>query len=226
MTSILNGTTWVPAGLVLILWLMVCIALAAQAFHWRKYTTDNTCLECGYNLASNRSGRCPECGTQFDENSSYATHVSSKAYPELLLFETAEQRRQAWNQTVSRCFRLPWFIAACFVGPVIYAILFLDRAHAVVPYIEQWRWPAVLGLLYLLALERWVRDRKYHRLLRQKLNELGIPVCMKCGTDLREATGDTCPKCRSRIEAAGNLRRTPDRQAPTLQPKSSASGPP
>lgn len=30
---------------------------------WRRW--HGLCLECGYNLKFNRSGRCPECGTRF-----------------------------------------------------------------------------------------------------------------------------------------------------------------
>ncbi len=30
---------------------------------WRRW--HGACLECGYNLRGNRSGRCPECGTRF-----------------------------------------------------------------------------------------------------------------------------------------------------------------
>ncbi len=41
----------------------VPFARAPIRVRWRKW--HGLCLECGYNLRGNRSGRCSECGTRF-----------------------------------------------------------------------------------------------------------------------------------------------------------------
>ncbi len=37
---------------------------------WRR-KRNGLCLECGYNLEGNRSGRCPECGVKFRKTSTH-----------------------------------------------------------------------------------------------------------------------------------------------------------
>ncbi len=53
---------WLSTG-VLSLMGVVPIFLGPGKQWWRQW--HGLCLECGYNLKFNRSGRCPECGTRF-----------------------------------------------------------------------------------------------------------------------------------------------------------------
>ena len=63
-----------PGNVVIPLWLPTAVALGAVAVLWwpdlraRWYgwrLGPNHCLECGYDLTGNVSGRCPECGRVF-----------------------------------------------------------------------------------------------------------------------------------------------------------------
>jgi hypothetical protein len=53
---------------------------------------------------------------------------------------------------------------------------------------------AVLVLLLLYGYDMLWRRRAL-RLMRKRLNELGRPVCLHCGYDLRGQTHPRCPEC-------------------------------
>jgi hypothetical protein len=53
---------WLPTGMLTIGCTAPVLRRPAQRW-WRK--RKGWCLECGYDLTGNRSGRCSECGTRF-----------------------------------------------------------------------------------------------------------------------------------------------------------------
>lgn len=53
---------WLSTGLLLLL-VMFPVVRGPCRLWWRQW--HGLCLECGYDLRYNRSGRCPECGTRF-----------------------------------------------------------------------------------------------------------------------------------------------------------------
>lgn len=59
---------------------------------------------------------------------------------------------------------------------------------------------ASCGVVVSLAAWRLFRNRtRYH--LRKKLVQLGVPICIPCGYDLRAST-ERCPECGTTFEAA------------------------
>lgn len=71
LSSVRKGSSRVT-WLVFPLWLSTFLLLTVSAIPvvrgpgrrwWRQW--HGLCVECGYNLLANRSGRCPECGTRF-----------------------------------------------------------------------------------------------------------------------------------------------------------------
>ncbi len=57
---------------------------------------------------------------------------------------------------------------------------------------------ACCGVVVSLAAWRVFRDR-IRRHLREKLIQLGVPICLPCGYDLRAST-DRCPECGATFE--------------------------
>ena len=54
------------------------------------------------------------------------------------------------------------------------------------------------GAVVSLAAWRLFRDRTRHH-LRERLVQLGVPICIPCGYDLRGST-DRCPECGTTFE--------------------------
>jgi len=161
---------------------------------WNKEPPRGLCHECRYDLRGTVSNRCPECGIQIAADGSTRPPISPRWMPELLLFDTAEQRDAGWKS----CQRVlgrrpaywlawsPWFcaIAICFAQG--YLIKRLGTAG----------W-GLLGAGCLIAIgSQWLTHRMTRRALRQIILESGIPVCLHCGQDLREAKEDACPNCK------------------------------
>ena len=78
LTSKRNGlyrVTWIvfPLWLTTItLGLVGTVPLVSGPIRQWRRKRNGWCLECGYNLTGNRTGRCPECGTRFYRRPSYA----------------------------------------------------------------------------------------------------------------------------------------------------------
>jgi len=54
---------------------------------------------------------------------------------------------------------------------------------------------ALIPALFLFPI-MWVRDRRWMRVyVRQYLKDHGIPICQKCGYDLRGQGSPRCPEC-------------------------------
>ena len=52
------------------------------------------------------------------------------------------------------------------------------------------------GVLFL----QWVWRHRFRRLLRKRLIATGVPICIKCGYDLRGQTEPRCPECGTAFE--------------------------
>jgi len=182
----------------------LCGVLVLQGFFWRKYGSKNTCFECGYDMTGNISGRCPECGTQFVPHTTYSVYILSRTYPELLLFETAEKQQYAWKRAQKRVVKSSLSIMLLFYTILALYLLHLlsyPKANWFQSSIgERWRWVVIVLLCLGSLIFVWRIDKLYHRFLRQQLRENDIPVCLKCGANLREVPGGACPKCGSAVE--------------------------
>ncbi len=48
-----------------------------------------------------------------------------------------------------------------------------------------------------ITINWWFGRHKYRRFLRERLNEMGVMTCMKCGYDLTGNESGVCPECGS-----------------------------
>lgn len=151
------------------------------------------CYNCGRDLKGVISSRCPDCRLQRGEGGRARSPASVRAYPELLSFETAVSRDQAWLTSREKLLRTSAYRIANIVWfMTVGVLLFLTLSG--IPT-RPWWWLLVVGLiLVLLVIQRVIGHRRRH-VLRSILVESGIPVCLECGQDLRECTGKACPEC-------------------------------
>jgi hypothetical protein len=127
--------------------------------------------------------------------------VLERILPELGLFDDDTERRNAFRRatrglplTIRSVGLVVLLLSA--VGAVLCIILALlgipDRVQrwVVVPLAGVWGAPAIVyGLAYM-----W--RRRIRQSLRQQLRLLGIPLCEKCGYDLRGSIESArCPEC-------------------------------
>ena len=171
-------------------------ALWVQSFFWRRFGRVGVCYECRYDLRGLVSNRCPECGMQIAEDGSSRPPGSPRWYPELLLFDTARQRDEAWQSAWKQLNRRPrnwcWWVLVflptiCVLGPLQSRL-------------GSWYWP-VLGFVGALSATGFlIRYRMQRRMLRGRLLAAGIRVCLKCGHDLREVESPYCPECGEKLE--------------------------
>jgi len=175
------------------------------AWTWRRMHRPGTCPICGYDLQGNVSGRCPECGLQLGGDEARNCSLF-RACPESVLFETAGQRDAAWRES-GRIVRMSWYgkaVAALAVLGVVCMLIsgWFDRYDANPALRHGGGFGTVLSGVLLLLISVHLTTRLQRRALRQILIEQGIRVCLHCGRDLRDASGDTCPKCHRPLPAA------------------------
>lgn len=117
--------------------------------------------------------------------------------------ERVEIRRRA-KQLVARR-RSTWLVMLAFAVVVTVAILFIPKT---VLLLARWGIPRVVAILLvnlvttlgLLGVVFVALHRIWLRALRQAVRELGYPICVECGYDLRadRSNPDHCPECGSR----------------------------
>lgn len=132
---------------------------------------------------------------------------ASQLYPELLMFETDEQRRMASRQ-------VQWSLCChprtlLWGGALLLATLTLSGiiGWSTVGVVPSWALSiacvaagVILGLGFLVI--SWFAMRDTARLYyRRELQKLGLPVCVNCGYDLRGGPHGVCPECGSQISA-------------------------
>lgn len=150
---------------------------------FQTLTIQGACHNCGYSLRGNTSKRCPECGLQIDANGVARSRLHVPWFPEVVLFETAELRDAAIRSApAGTTYWLQYLLGCGF---------FVAGLH-----IEQaWGWGLTIAGCAVVAVATLRVRVRIRRSLRRALNESGIPVCMKCGMDLREVPSRECPQC-------------------------------
>jgi len=173
--------------------------LWCQTWFWKGFSRPGLCYQCGYDLRGTVSNRCPECGLQIDDKGSTRPPISPKMFPEILLFETAQQR-DAVCQAVTK---QSWPTLVICIPLLIFVVTILVMEHIFDCFPEE---SDSISALYLFGPMICsflpvgiIIIRRYRQLLRKKLLELGIPVCLKCGCDLRDIEGTNCPKCGTQL---------------------------
>ena len=129
-----------------------------------------------------------------------------KQYPELEHFEredvpgVASEALTFAKHEVTRTWRF-WLTAVALL--VAYVAVMILAGRMMTQYFGSPDWARYVGsgccgVVFSGVVWRLFRDRT-RRHLREKLVQLGIPICLPCGYDLRGST-DRCPECGTTFE--------------------------
>jgi len=115
--------------------------------------------------------------------------LALRVFPELLLFESEQERKTAFweagnNLTTGVCAMVLVSLIAYLVG---YWADYLPSG-AILPLAPMV--PLLCGLPPL-----WLSKKATRRKLRRMMVEAGVPICLKCGYDLRGQVTPRCPEC-------------------------------
>ena len=133
-----------------------------------------------------------------------------KQYPELQRFASQPDAKAAMHAWRKRMLKMPrfWFGLLGYtlgVGALVLATLISLRPWLKLP-------PSMFGGIVGgvtggsgTVVLTWFWRHRCRRFLRQQLLASGIPICLKCGYDLR-ASKDRCPECGEEFEAMGVAR--------------------
>jgi len=120
--------------------------------------------------------------------------VYCRLFPELQLFYTLAARNQAMDRaqkTLSRTLGYGLVMLAWFV--CIEAVMLTVQAFTA-PL-----WAACVGFTVAISAPVstgfWLFRRRIQRSLRRQLIDRGVPVCLKCGYQLRGLMDPRCPEC-------------------------------
>lgn len=119
-----------------------------------------------------------------------------RAFPELALFETANERRNAFVDArrlppSSRGFRFLMTNVIGFVALVVPMYLLPSGARRL-----RFALSLLLFVVGVMLLRLYFRN-EIRMSLRQRLALEGVPICAKCGYELRGLTQPRCPECGS-----------------------------
>ena len=136
-------------------------------------------------------------------------HRLASRYDELRRFPSVAEADAAVTEWQSRQMLIPgfWLALAAFalvVGGVSYVVL-----KTVKPWLQLSE--RAFQMLYAVAVvpifgafvvigTRWICRRRFKRFLRERLAAMGVPICIKCGYDLRGQEDPRCPECGTGFE--------------------------
>lgn len=136
-------------------------------------------------------------------------NVTLAGMPELNFFESDEKREAALVQIASDSGRWGWKLGVAIVACGMAGIGAMLFAEWLLHFVA---WPDLFergirvaaAVLATLVLIRRFHRRGYPALLRRKLIEQGVPMCLKCGYNLRGQPWDSprCPECGTAINEA------------------------
>ena len=138
--------------------------------------------------------------------------ITKWMFPELARFETAEQRRVAWQEAHRQSRLLCALIVGLGAGIgtgflVVLLDIFFGRIVAVsLPAVAKGCLAGGVAGAAAGYIGWWPVRGRIRRSLRQQLTEAGIPTCVPCGYDLRGQIEPRCPECGTPFDdnAMGN----------------------
>lgn len=128
-------------------------------------------------------------------------------FPEARLFYAHEQRRARVDDVRGGRLEFVYCTVLLLIG--LRGLFFLlDLMPSYVPWCPRWAGAAMLVPVCGFASfgSMWVVRRKVRSSFRRRLIEVGIPVCIDCGYDLRGQVELRCPECGKEFDA-GLLRK-------------------
>jgi len=140
-----------------------------------------------------------------------------KSLPELSLFSSDDERKQALRQarlatTPVRGTLASALLSAIGGGLLVWAIFIVFPALPVPPWLGGAVIGGVTGATISLFWARAARPR-LRRSLREQLVDKGVPVCLECGYDLRGQLDARCPECSTPFDEK-LLRESPAERGP------------
>ncbi|MCP3905407.1 MAG: hypothetical protein GY715_17415 [Planctomycetes bacterium] len=126
---------------------------------------------------------------------------SLTSFPELALFPTDEEGRQALRRVrlrmiFRRQFYLAWAVAA--VSCLAITVLLRTVLSGIGLPISYTTLKLILVLPVMIPcvlLGIWVTNRHAQKMLRKELLDRGVPICVPCGYTLIGSPGPNCPEC-------------------------------
>jgi len=130
-----------------------------------------------------------------------------KLYPELQHFASPAEAKEAMRAWKKRMLKMPLFWLGlvgytCGVGSLVFVILISLRPWL---HLSASMVGGIVGGVTVgsggVGLA-WFWRHRCRRFLRQQLLASGIPICLKCGYDLR-GSKERCPECGNEFESSG-----------------------
>ena len=133
-------------------------------------------------------------------------HRLSTRYPELQHFASRKEADRAVIECNKQLMKMPKFWVGlagytCGIGVAIAAILFSIRPWI---YFSGGIYGGIVGGITGgsgVIIVTWLWRHRIRRFLRQQLVAQGVPICLKCGYDVRGQTEPRCPECGTPFDA-------------------------
>jgi len=118
-------------------------------------------------------------------------------FPELLFFPTEEEREAAYEQAKKQAGHYRWYVLVCLVLTIVIRhllkALVLARCNVSESLLDGVLWIVTVAGASYAAL--YLLRNRVTRSLRRQLIERGVPICFRCGYDLRGQDRPRCPEC-------------------------------
>ncbi len=130
-------------------------------------------------------------------------------YPELAFFADERTGRAVLKSCRQRLYRTPrcwiyglaWLLSGAILGIVFPRL----QVPLIGTHLPLWSGSGVAGIIlstaFLIGFQ-YLWRRPIQRMLRQELAARGVPICIRCGYDLRGQTEPRCPECGAGFDSS------------------------